>query len=445
MVVLAGVAGAAALDLRREHEQPHPPLRDRRLHGLHALAGRDGAVLVRAPRAALAAEGAVNARRRDGDRRRDADRRLHEVRRGRVARHGRDPAARPGDARHPAALRAARAPAHGRRRRGRRRASGAELDAAARRVARRGERTRRSGSRGRSRRRRLRAVHVPTPRHRSGHPPALVQAHAAGCRRSRRSTRSWRRDRRRARAGLAAAARRVATSSPSSCPERFDRESLARAGRGIRTSSRSSSACSPSRASSSRTCRSSRGRSVAEPAAAHRPRARLRRQRRVDAGGELRAARSTSTTSAPSTSPSAARTHASIASEWARHGPRIPLEVDEAPYRDIGPPLLGYLRELTADEGTQVLVLMPELVDARLAAAAPQPAGALREAAAALRAGRDPRCGSVPAPPLAARTRVRRVASRRRQARSSSAFSGRTRSSRPRTATSARRSTTRSA
>jgi hypothetical protein len=48
--------------------------------------------------------------------------------------------------------------------------------------------------------------------------------------------------------------------------------------------------------------------------------------------------------------------------EWSLHGPRIPLEVDEAPYRDIGKPLLRYLRDLTADEGTYVLVLMPELV-----------------------------------------------------------------------------------
>jgi amino acid transporter len=51
-----------------------------------------------------------------------------------------------------------------------------------------------------------------------------------------------------------------------------------------------------------------------------------------------------------------------IREEWARHGPRVPLEVDEAPYRDIGRPLLNYLRELTAEEGTEVLVLMPELV-----------------------------------------------------------------------------------
>ena len=51
-----------------------------------------------------------------------------------------------------------------------------------------------------------------------------------------------------------------------------------------------------------------------------------------------------------------------IRHEWAAQGPRLPLEVDEAPYRDIGGPLLRYLRELTAEEGTEVLVLMPELV-----------------------------------------------------------------------------------
>jgi len=47
--------------------------------------------------------------------------------------------------------------------------------------------------------------------------------------------------------------------------------------------------------------------------------------------------------------------------EWRRYGPRIPLEVDGAPYRDVGRPLLEYLRELTAEEGTEVLVVMPEL------------------------------------------------------------------------------------
>jgi hypothetical protein len=53
---------------------------------------------------------------------------------------------------------------------------------------------------------------------------------------------------------------------------------------------------------------------------------------------------------------------AEIRSRWSAHGPRIPLEVDEAPYRDLGAPLLGHLRRLTEDGRTQVLVLMPELV-----------------------------------------------------------------------------------
>ena len=53
---------------------------------------------------------------------------------------------------------------------------------------------------------------------------------------------------------------------------------------------------------------------------------------------------------------------ADIRRAWALQGPGLPLEVPEAPYRDIGGPLLGYLRDLTADEDTAVLVVMPELV-----------------------------------------------------------------------------------
>jgi amino acid transporter len=53
---------------------------------------------------------------------------------------------------------------------------------------------------------------------------------------------------------------------------------------------------------------------------------------------------------------------ADIRRAWALHGPPLPLEVPEAPYRDIGRPLLGYVRELTADPETAVLVVMPELV-----------------------------------------------------------------------------------
>ena len=45
MLVLATVAGLLLVGLQGEHQQPHPPLRDRRVHRVHALAGRDGALL----------------------------------------------------------------------------------------------------------------------------------------------------------------------------------------------------------------------------------------------------------------------------------------------------------------------------------------------------------------------------------------------------------------
>jgi amino acid transporter len=48
--------------------------------------------------------------------------------------------------------------------------------------------------------------------------------------------------------------------------------------------------------------------------------------------------------------------------EWVAHGPRIPLEIDDAPYRDIGTPLRAYLRRLTEDGRTVVVLVMPELV-----------------------------------------------------------------------------------
>jgi amino acid transporter len=53
---------------------------------------------------------------------------------------------------------------------------------------------------------------------------------------------------------------------------------------------------------------------------------------------------------------------AEIRREWLAEGTRVPLEVDEAPYRDIGDPLLRYLRELTGPGGREVLAVLPELV-----------------------------------------------------------------------------------
>src|SRR5215210_2478786 len=48
--------------------------------------------------------------------------------------------------------------------------------------------------------------------------------------------------------------------------------------------------------------------------------------------------------------------------EWSRAELDVPLEIVEASYRDLGDPLLGYLRELTPDPEVLVSVVMPELV-----------------------------------------------------------------------------------
>jgi amino acid transporter len=48
--------------------------------------------------------------------------------------------------------------------------------------------------------------------------------------------------------------------------------------------------------------------------------------------------------------------------EWQSVGLQIPIEIEQAPFRDLGDPLLRYLRDLTADEHTVAVVVMPELV-----------------------------------------------------------------------------------
>jgi len=50
-----------------------------------------------------------------------------------------------------------------------------------------------------------------------------------------------------------------------------------------------------------------------------------------------------------------------IRRDWERYDVRLPLDVVEAPFRDLGDPLLHYLRPLTAD-GSVAVVVMPELV-----------------------------------------------------------------------------------
>jgi amino acid transporter len=51
-----------------------------------------------------------------------------------------------------------------------------------------------------------------------------------------------------------------------------------------------------------------------------------------------------------------------IEREWQRFPTRIPLEVVDAPYRDLGKALLKYLRRITADPEGIAVVVMPELV-----------------------------------------------------------------------------------
>ena len=71
--------------------------------------------------------------------------------------------------------------------------------------------------------------------------------------------------------------------------------------------------------------------------------------------------------------------------DWERFGVRLPLDIVEAPFRDLGDPLRTYLRPITAD-GHGRRRRHARARRPRLAPAAPQPAGALPQAAAPLRA-----------------------------------------------------------
>lgn len=48
--------------------------------------------------------------------------------------------------------------------------------------------------------------------------------------------------------------------------------------------------------------------------------------------------------------------------DWERENLEMPLDIVEAPFRDLGDPLLKHLRGLTADPDVVVSVVMPELV-----------------------------------------------------------------------------------
>ncbi len=48
--------------------------------------------------------------------------------------------------------------------------------------------------------------------------------------------------------------------------------------------------------------------------------------------------------------------------EWYQRKMSVALEIEEAPFRDLGDPLLHYLRRITADPDTVAVAIMPELV-----------------------------------------------------------------------------------
>ena len=51
-----------------------------------------------------------------------------------------------------------------------------------------------------------------------------------------------------------------------------------------------------------------------------------------------------------------------IQREWQQFPTHVPLDVIDAPYRDLGKPLLCYLRRITADPESVAVVVMPELI-----------------------------------------------------------------------------------
>jgi amino acid transporter len=53
---------------------------------------------------------------------------------------------------------------------------------------------------------------------------------------------------------------------------------------------------------------------------------------------------------------------AAMRREWQKFPTGLPLEVIDAPYRDLGKPLLGYLRDITSDPDAVAVVVMPELI-----------------------------------------------------------------------------------
>jgi hypothetical protein len=53
---------------------------------------------------------------------------------------------------------------------------------------------------------------------------------------------------------------------------------------------------------------------------------------------------------------------ARIRTEWGLRSCAMELEIEQAPFRDLGDPLLRYVRGITADPDTAVVLILPELI-----------------------------------------------------------------------------------
>jgi amino acid transporter len=51
-----------------------------------------------------------------------------------------------------------------------------------------------------------------------------------------------------------------------------------------------------------------------------------------------------------------------LRADWMSIAPRLPLEIEEAPFRDLGDPLIRYIRGVTADPNNIAAIIMPELI-----------------------------------------------------------------------------------
>ena len=51
-----------------------------------------------------------------------------------------------------------------------------------------------------------------------------------------------------------------------------------------------------------------------------------------------------------------------LRARWERHAGAVPLDIVDAPLRDIGAPVLSYARGITSAPGTVAVVFMPELI-----------------------------------------------------------------------------------